>query len=224
MMDEKILREALIEVQECLVKNISEPTKEDYEFSGAFRRKMKNMIAKQKSPTWYYIRKIAIIIILVMGLAGGVILGFDEKVRANLIRWIYERVDDSTYRYTNQPGEILDISSYSLESYIPEGYHLLDRSIHEKIIKEKYANEMGDEILFMVMSPGYGGKLYVRSDNEQDDKPQHIAELNADLYIANGENETNVLVWHDETDTLFVIQGNIKGDELIALAEQMQGK
>jgi len=92
MMDEMVLRNALLEMQEYLVSQLPEPDTEDEKLPLGFRRRVKRLIEKHDQPIWYYLKNSVAAMILVFALLGGALLGINERVRADVWEWIRERL------------------------------------------------------------------------------------------------------------------------------------
>jgi len=218
MMDETILREALIETRKYLISQFEEPTDEEIQFSWGFRRRMKKLIDKYDHPAWYYGRKIAALVFLVIGLTGGLILEFNETARAQVQKWFFERFSRNEFIYKNAVDENKHLAEYSLVEAVPAEYMLIDSQRDEETITEIYVNAEGNILSFFAFSSGYGGSVYVLSDEDRIGEPCYVDEILADIYISKDTNDSNEIVWHGKDDTLFIIQGMFTKEELIGMA------
>ena len=216
------IREVLLATQNCMLNRL--PKKEwKHEFSKMYCRNKRKLIARDRHPMIYWIRKIAAILLLILGLSGGVILGFSEEVRAEVFRWIIEKIADNTYKYQNKADEDVDISGYSLANSIPEGYQCIDRIEEEYSTDEVYVNQQGELLIFRAIRPGAESEIYVVSD--KDHKPYETTNIHgntAQLYISENSGESNVIVWQGRGGVLFFIQGILEKKQLIELAESVE--
>lgn len=220
MIEEVTLKKALLSVVEYRVSQFPEPSEEDFRIAKRLRPGIKRMIEKMESPFTYYAKRIAILFALLLGIMGAVLFGFNDSARAEVIRWFQERFGSNVYRYQKQIGEDLDLTKYSLQGKVPEGYQFFDRIVDEDDINEIYVNANDDFLSFTVMSPAYDGEVYLVSEKEK--LSVHVGRFQADVYLSNDANEGNEIVWQDETGALFIIQGFLSEKELIDLAEQIR--
>ena len=223
MIEEAVLREALMGVMKYRVMNYPEPTKEDYKIAKHLRPRIKRMIEKRVSPFLYYAKRIIASIIFILCIIG-VLLGFPQSVRAGLMRWFQEHFEGNSYRYQNQLEQGMeeeDITVYSLQGKVPEGYQFFERFEDEDMISEIFINENSNILCFMVMSPTYEGDILVVSDREK--RTAFVGEFQADVYLSDDANESNEIAWVGNNYVLFVIQGFLSEEKLIELAEMVSG-
>ena len=91
MMDEMIMKNALLEMQEYLVSQFPEPTEEDEKIPFRLRHRIKKLIEKHDHPIWYSFKKIVAVAVLALVLFVSAFLGFNENARADVWEWIKER-------------------------------------------------------------------------------------------------------------------------------------
>jgi hypothetical protein len=225
MIGEERLRNALLEMQEYQVSLYPTPTEKDSEIPLGFRIKMNRLIERHDHPVWYQIKEVAVIVILLMGISAGLILGFNEKVRAEVFGWIMERFSDNEFQYQNHAhGGDISISDYSLVGNTPSGYKLLKQHGDENKRTEIFVNESGERLSFVVISPKYDGTVHVFSDEDRVGDPVYIDDLRADVYISTESGEANIITWQHENGIRFIIQGFLDKEQLIDLAAQMGNK
>lgn len=220
MIEEATLKKALLSVVEHQVRQFPEPSEEDRRIARRLRPRIRRMIEKKESPITYYVKRIAVGLVLLLGITGVMLFRFNESVRAGVIRWFQDLVVGDAYRYVNQAGEETDVTLFSLQGRVPSGYQLLECITDEDGTHEIYVNEAGDILSFMVMKPSYEGELFVVSD--ADKRSVYVGRYLADIYISNDASEGNEIVWKGEKDALFIIQGFLTEKELIALAEKIR--
>ena len=104
MTDEQ-LKSALIEVRDHMLTQFPVAEK-DCGFSPKFHRKMRQLIEMEKHPLLYQMCRIVAAILIALGISGGLVLGFSEEARAEIVRWFVERFTNNEYRYQNNMGAI----------------------------------------------------------------------------------------------------------------------
>ena len=221
MTDEQ-LQSALIEVMEYMLEQL--PQDEwNYEFSPRFHKKLKQMIMMEKHPIWYYVRRIVAALLLALGISGGLLLGFDEKVRADFVRWIVEHFTENEYKYQNEMGNELDVSKYTWEGLVMEGYQLYQRNEKEEVVIEVYLGEGGNLLVFVVMNSTKNEELILLTDENAKKEITQINGKNADLYVSEHDGESSIITWQGNKGELFSIQGIMDKEMLIELAEKVDG-
>ena len=220
MTDEE-LKNALIETQDFILRQL--PSSDSYhEFPRRVRRTVRKLIRKEMHPIWFEIQRVAAIIFIMLGITSVVILGFNEEARAGVLGWIRERVSSNTIQYENQSHGDKDIFEYSLKGILSDEYHIVQREEKGEKVSERYFNDVGEMVLFVVMSPDYDGSFQIFSTEENMDSPIYIEELSADLYISKIPNEANIITWQSNDGTRFIIQGIIEQEELIRIAKEIE--
>lgn len=199
-----------------------EPTEEDYKLPLRFRYKMKKLFEKHDHPVWYYTKKTAAIVILLFGMFAGIFLDTNANARARILGWVWERIADNRFHYQNLPGDAMDISDYTLEGKVPDGYQLIKKSGDEFSEIEYYKHETKGFINLWIFSPAYDGDLYIGSDEDKVDDPVFVDKIKADLYISNEPGENNVITWQNKDGVRFLILAPLDGDLLIELAERIE--
>lgn len=220
-MTDKQLRDALIEAQDYMLSQF--PKKEwHFDFSPRFQRKMKKLIEMNEHPAWFYLRQAAAVLITVLGISGMLLFGFNETVRANVIRWITEQLAANEYKYQNESGSKSDVFMYTLADEVPEGYRLLKRSEDENRVSEVYRDANGKQLVFFVMSSTKEKEFYLMFDNDLESEAVNVNGVVADLYLSENHDENNIIVWKGTNDILFSISGFMNKEELIELAERIK--
>lgn len=225
MIDEERLRNALLEMQEYQVSLYPAPTKEDSRLPLGFRIKMDRLIERHDHPVWYKIKEVAVMVILLIGVSAGLVLGFNEKVRAEVWGWIMDRFSDNEFQYQNhERGEEIDFSDYTLDGITPPGYNMQKHRVDENKKIEIYVNDIGERLSLTVISPKYEGTVHIFSDEDSVSDPIYIDDLQADVYISTESGEANVITWQNKTGIRFIIQGFLNKEQLIDLANKMENK
>ncbi|MBQ9488614.1 MAG: DUF4367 domain-containing protein [Lachnospiraceae bacterium] len=215
------LKSALIEVRDYMLDQL--PTEEwNYEFSPKFQRKMKQIIELEKHPIWYYVRRVAAALLITLGISGGLVLSFSEEARANVIRWFMERFTENGYRYQNEMRIPVDIFQYSLEGKISDNYQLIDRIESGDTMHELFAEESGNMLIFNVMSSTLQEEYNLVFDKSMKVETVNVNGNQADLYLSESAEESNVIVWQGTNGVLFSITGMMEKEQLIELAEKIE--
>ncbi len=220
MTDEQ-LKSALIEVRDHMLTQFPVAEK-GCEFSPKFHRKMKQLIAMEKHPLLYQVRRVAATILVVLGISGGLVLGFSEEARAEVIRWFAERFMDNEYRYQNNMGATENISVYTLEGIVFEEYQLVDRHEDEDTVNEAYTSEKGELLIFTAMNSTRKEEFYLLFDENMESQTVYVNGIKADLYLSDKPDESNIIVWQSANGILLSIQGFLDKNQLIELAEKIK--
>jgi hypothetical protein len=219
MTDEQ-LKNALIEAQDYMLSKF--PAREwHYNFSRKFQKKMKELVELEKHPLWFYIRRTAAILFVILGISGVLLFGFSENVRADFIKWITTRFSENAYRYQNEAQPIIDISQYSLTRIVANDYQLIDRDVKQESVKEAYISQSGDMLIFTVMVSTREEDFYVLLDGNTKSETVNIGNLFADIYLSENPNESNAIVWQDSNGILFSIMGCLDKEQLIDMIKKM---
>ena len=217
--EEKFLRD-LNEAQEYLVGQYPD-TIADEKLPLKFQRKMNKIIERHDHKVLYFVKKVVAIAFLLLGISGGIVMGFNEKVRADVLGWIRERFSSNVFSYYNQSKRKVDISRFSVKEYVPEDYEFKGKSEREGRFSETYSNDEGYMIVFSVISPDYDGDIYVYSDEKSDENLIHIEQFSADLYISDDEQDANTIVWKNDQGVCFIISAHLNSQQLVELAEKI---
>lgn len=221
IMTEGQIKSILMGTQEYMLSKLPD-SEWEHHFSASFTRNMKKLIKRDKYKCLYTIRRIAVIVLLIAGLSGGLVFAFDEEVRADVIRWITERIAENEWKYINGAVQKTETMEYNFEKILPVGYYFVDRINTENRLNEIYASEDGSLLCFTVMYSAYDGELYVVSDEKEPTECTCIGEVKADLYLSEDISESNVIVWRGENGTLFSIQGTLTKEQLIDLMKKIK--
>jgi len=220
MTDEQ-LKSALIEVRDHMLTQFPVAEK-DCGFSPKFHRKMRQLIEMEKHPLLYQMRRIVAAILIALGISGGLVLGFSEEARAEIVRWFVERFTNNEYRYQNNMGAIENVSSYTLEGIVLEEYQLVDRHEDEDTVNEAYTSEKGELLIFTAMNSTRKEEFYLLFDENMECQTVFVNGNKADLYLSEKPDESNIIVWQSANGTLLSIQGFLDEDQLIEMAEKIK--
>ncbi len=219
MMDATWLRGALVEMQEYEVSQFPTPSEEDLKLPILFRIRMNNLMDKHDHPVLHEVKKVTAIIILFLGIMGSLVLGINEKARANVWNWIMERVGNNEFQYHSLSNIESDVSEFTLDGNIPEGYRFIKRYGSDDKITEIYSDNEGNLLTFMVLSASYDGNIYIVSDENTMKDPVYIESMSAELYLSQNQGEASTITWQNSKGIRFIIQGVLDEKQLIELAK-----
>ena len=220
-MTDQQLKKALIEVRDYMLLQF--PSEEgDHEFSPKFHKKMKQLIGMEKHPILYYVKRVAAVLLITLGIFGSLVLGFSEEARADVIRWFVEHFAENGYRYQKEAETEVDITHYTLEGVVSDGYQLIERTEKEYSIKEAYLGEDGNLLVFVVMSSTREEGLNVSSDKRVIKETTYVNGNKADLYLSENSDDSNIIVWEEKTGVLLSLGGILDKEQLISMAEKVR--
>jgi len=220
---DKQLRDALIEAQDYMLSQFPK-IEWHYDFSPKFHKKMKELIEMNRHPIWFRLRRVVAVLFAVLGISWALLFGFNERVRADVIRWLTEQLTANEYKYQNESGSNFDISMYTIVDEVPEGYQLLKRSEDENHVSEVFRDANGKQLIFYVMSSTKENEFYLMFDKNLKSEQININGVIADLYLSENYDDNNIIVWQGTNDVLFSIAGFMNREELIELAEKIELK
>lgn len=220
MTDEQ-LKSALIEVRDYML--IQFPSEDgDHEFSRRFLKKMKQLIKLEMHPLLFYAKRIVAAILIIICVSGCLVLGFSEDVRADAIRWFMEHFAENGYRYQKEAEVAIDLTRYTLEGIVLDGYQLIDRTEKEDVVDEAYVGEDGSLLVFTAMNSSKQKEFNVSSDQSMVIETVYVNGNKADLYLSENPYESNVIVWEGSNGVLFSLGGILDKEQLISMAEKIE--
>ena len=92
VIEEATLKKALLSVVEHQVHQFPEPSEQDCRIARRLRPRIKRMIERKESPFIYYVKRVAVLLALLLGITGTMLLCFNENVRAGVTRWFQDLV------------------------------------------------------------------------------------------------------------------------------------
>jgi len=205
------------------------PTKEQltkiYSFSPEFEIRMKKLFIKDRRKslfknTMLYSRRVASVLIIVLGLLFGTLL-FNTEVRAAvgkvLVEW-YEKFTSFTFNDDEVIGEKKD---WTL-NYLPEGYTLKNYEVLGRITNIEFANNQGDKIRFSYRLEE--GITNISVDNENHEISSYVI-LDKEAFSITAINDKfdNGIIWNMDDHT-FDLWGKMPVDELKKVAESISEK
>lgn len=221
---EALFRQAVIDDFNEEVDSI--PTNEQlakiYPFSTDFEIRMKKLFTRDCRRSsfrnaMFFIRRVASILIIVLGLLFGTLL-FNTEVRAAvgkvLVEW-YQKFTSFTFRDSEI---IVEKKEWTLE-YLPEGYTMKNHEVLGRITNVEFVNELGDKIRFSYRPEGNITNISVDNENHKIDSCEI---LNNEAYcISTIDDELhNGVIWNRDGHT-FDLWGKIPMEELKKIAESI---
>lgn len=231
MLTDAILREATADAERFLLSIVPEDG-EPHVFSKRFERKMQRLIRRTNHPIRYPVMRAAAVAVLTIVILFGAVMAVSPEARAAVIGWVkgisgvyveYSKDPDTGYVPTDDPTQPTEPVKYEYRlSSVPEGYRelrVIDGSDRRTYM---YINDAGMFLQFTYIYGMQSDSIFIKVENYA----QYTAPVNgvsADIYIANAENETSVIIWQDpHSDTLFQITALADRAELIRLAEAVE--
>ena len=162
-----------------------------------------------------YGKKIASVILLIMGISFTLLLSFDE-VRAACEAVIIE-IYDRYIRYSYTSDLSLENAPISL-GYVPEGYSIAEISFNGIDNYVSYQNAYGDFIIveFDVQ------KFAILVDNEHYSTSEELICNNKGTFFESGDSDfLNILIWTTENG-YFQLRSALEKKEMIKIAENIK--
>lgn len=221
---EALFRQAVIDDFNEEIDSI--PTNEQlakiYTFSPEFEIRMKKLFLKDRrrgllKNTMLYSRRVASVLIIVLGLLFGTLL-FNTEVRAAvgkvLVEW-YEKFTSFTFN----DDEVIDEKKDWTLNYLPEGYELKNYEVLGRITNIEFINEQGGKIRFSYHPEGSITNISVDNENHKIDRCEI---LNNEAYCISAVDDKfdNGVIWNMNGHT-FDLWGKIPLDELKKVAESI---
>ena len=202
MVFETLFRQAVIDDFNEEINSIqsNEELSKTYSFSTEFETRMKRLLIKDRrkdyvKKTMYYSRKVALIIIIVLGLLFGSLL-LSTEVRATvgkvLVEW-YERFTTFSFR----DDEVIDGNKDWILGYIPEGYVQNNYEVLGRIKNIEFENNQGDKIRFSYVPDNSITNISVDNENHKIDSFV-VQENKAYSIIATNNDFDNGIIWNME--------------------------
>ena len=210
MMDERVLKDSLIEVNTLLADSYDNGFRD---FSYKTTRKIKQLIFREKHPISYVMKNVAAVIIAFL-IGGTIFLGTSKTTRATVLSWFSE-VFEGTIFYRGQYESKADITIYSISDVVFKGYTFSENDSYreENEICEAYTDTEGYYLYLIVMQDSDGKIAQLIPDNEDEVSHEKIGDFMVDHYY-DIERASNAYIWYDDNGTLFYIGGRIVEAEL----------
>lgn len=221
---EALFRQAIIDDFNEEIDSI--PTNEQlariYSFSTDFQIRMKKLLTKDRrrgsfKNVMIYSRKVASILIIILGLLFGTLL-FNTEVRAAvgkvLVEW-YDKFTSFTFR---NDEIIVEKKDWTLE-YLDEGYVQNNYEVLGNVTNVEFINSQGDKIRFSYRPENSITNISV--DNENHEIGRYVILDNEAFSIAAVDDRfDNGIIWNMD-DYTFSLWGKIPINELKKIAESI---
>ena len=221
MITDAMLKEAAAEAERFMLAHLPE-IQEPHVFSKRFERKMQKLLARAKHPIRYQVVRYVAAVLLAIIMLFGTVLAVSPEVRATVFGWVRSTFYEY-FQYSNDNEEVPARDEYEL-AVIPDRYK------EQKVIEKRngktylYIDDSGNVLQFAY---AYGENInsFFADANDYEKRTGYVHGVMADIYLANKENETSVIVWRDpDADVLFYIFAKADQAELINIAESVQKK
>lgn len=221
---EALFRQAVIDDfnEEIAPISANEQLANIFTFSPEFEMRMKKLFKKDRrrsllKNTMLYSRRVASVLIIILGLLFGTLL-FNTEVRATIGKVLLEWYEKFT-SFTFNNGDFTDEKKDWRLNYLPEGYTLKNYEILGPVTNIEFINEQGDKIRFSYRPEGSITNISVDNENHKIDRCEI---LNNDAYCISAVDDKfdNGVIWNMEEYT-FDLWGKISEEELKKVAESI---
>lgn len=224
MVFEALFRQAVVDDFNEEIDSIppNEQLAKIYSFSPEFEVRMKKLFAKNRRKDFakaimFYSRKIASILIIVLGLLFSTLL-FNTEVRATvgkvLVEW-YEKFTSFTFK----DGKVIDKKKDWTLNYLPKAYVLKNFEMLGNITNIEFINNQGDKIRFSYRPEESITNISVDNENHEIDRCI-ILENEAFSISSVNDQFDNGVIWNTNGHT-FDLWGKLPIDELKKIAESI---
>lgn len=221
---EALFRQAVIDDFNEEINSIqsNEELSKIYSFSTEFETRMKRLLTKVRrkdhfKKIMYYSRKVASIVIIVLGLLFSSLL-LNTEVRATvgkvLVEW-YEKFTTFSFR----DDVVIDENKNWILGYIPEGYVQKTYEVLGRIKNIEYVNIQGDKIRFTYVPDNSITNISVDNENHEIDTFILLGNKAYSIIATNNEFD-NGIIWNMEGYT-FDLWSKLPIDELKRVAESI---
>lgn len=220
MITDEMLAQAAAELADAINESLPEPSECTHQFSPRFEKKMKRLIRKSHHPIFYRTLRTVASIVLVILIGFGSTLAISAEAREIVFGWVKQQYENF-YEYFFE-GEIEPTESAKYQpGWMPEGcefvtsYETAGGEVYvytdaeDMLIQFSYTSEPDNETLFV------DGVEYLKEEAIIHDRA-------GEYYIAQKDDQTNGLIWTDDTETvLFFVSGNYDKETLVKIAESI---
>lgn len=223
MINDMILSQAAAELAAAMNESLPDPKECVHQFSPKFEKKIKRLTRRVNHPIIYRSLRCAAGVLLVIVIGFYSVLAVSAEARAAVFGWIKEQCQ-SLYEYFFE-GDTVDPEKamYDL-GWLPEDCKFVtsyETSGGEVYI---YSTTQNSLVQFSYISDPDSEKMYM-DGVEADKKKVMINGCSGELYISENQEETNNIVWMNESQTvLFSISGDYNEEILIKIAENIVRK
>ena len=225
MITDEMIAEAAAKYNDALIQYWQNVEMEEHEFSSKFERKMRRLIWKVKYPYVHKALKSAACILIAFLISFVSVMTFNVEARAAFTRWIREVYEDSiVYEFFGEKSETASLD-YRV-TWIPEGYELVEGFRTENTYVGYYIKENNDQDAFVVRwaLTEDSDKIYIMTDELKTKRISvKINECVGDYYMSLEKNNSNVLLWFNERDSVtFSINAYLPWSDMHRIAESIK--
>ena len=222
MISDERLRKAAQKVEESMLASLPEPEECEATFSPEFERKMERLLHRADHPIRKRIMKAVACFLLAVLVGGGGVLTCSVEARAAFVTWV--RVVYETqfiYRFS-QTNEGPPVDRTYRPTWVPSDYQMTSESESNSRTTVIYKNSSGSLAVFTYFLDTASPVFQIEKDGTETYLQVHVNEMSAELYLDQGEDEPNVLIWLDEINgVVFRISAPFGESELIKMAESV---
>jgi len=182
------------------------------------KKEKKKQRKKRLKQIKLYSSRAAVFILVLIGAFAAVTMSV-EAFRIRILNYLMEKNESYTeFRVDEvvdgQSIPQLDIDQYYYPKYLPEGYNYDDSQVAGNVILLIYSN-IEDAIIFTQGKTGFAYHLDTE-DAKMNEVP--IGDISGYLIV---KDDGIILFWNDD-DTDFMVNGSIEPNELIKIAESLE--
>lgn len=223
MINDTMLRQAAAELAIAMNESLPDPKECAHQFSPKFEKKIKRLTRRTNHPIIYRsLRRVAsILLVVVIGFCS--VLAVSAEVRATVLGWVKEQYQ-SLYEYFFEGETVNPETAAYYPGWLPEDCEFV--TSYETAGGEVYIYSTAQKSLiqFSYISDPDVEKMYM-DGVEADKKTVMINGCSGEIYISDNEEETNNIIWMNESQTvLFSISGDYNEEILIKMAENIEKK
>jgi len=223
MITDTMLMQGAAELATAMNESLPNPQECDHRFSPRFEKRIKQLTRKTNYPILYRcLRSIAsVLLVVIIGFCS--VLAGSAEARATVFGWVKKQYQ-SLYEYFFT-GEIVapETATY-YPGWLPDNCEFV--ASYETAGGEVYIYSTAQEsfVQFSYISDPDVEKMYM-DGIQADKKAVMVNGCLGEIYFSHNEEETNNIVWMDESQTiLFSISGDYSEEILIKTAENIVEK
>lgn len=223
MITDEMLAQAAAELADAINESLPSPSECTHQFSPRFEKKMKRLIRKSYHPIFYRTLRTVASVVLVILIGFGSTLAVSAEAREVVFGWVKQQYENF-YEYFFE-GNIAPTESEKYQpGWMPEGCEFV--TSYETAGGEVYIYTDTEDTLiqFSYTSNPNNENIYIDGVNYSKEVAS-VNDLPAEIYMSQNENETNSIIWKDDSGViLFTASGNFDQETLIRIAENIEKK
>lgn len=225
MITDDMLQNAAIRANDALLHTLPCPKNFNHTFSRRFEHKMRKLINHTKYPMVYKLLKAAACFLLISGLTAFMYLTTNVKARESFFDWIKAQYEHFIEYYFdgmvgNETIDDNELVEYRL-GWVPEGYAESEVSKNSNKTIVIYSNGSNEWLQFSYYINPASTNLLI-GQNPYGYSTIKLNNLTAEIYISDTPNESNGVVWFNESkNILFNISAFLPKEDLIKMAENI---